>query len=388
MITDAAVVILAGGQGTRMKSRMAKVLHRAGGKALVEHAIDTARQVAPPDRVFVVVGHQADAVRALWQNCPEWSAPPAPRPVLADTARAEPTWAQTNLVPVRAEPTPVRAEPTPVRAEPVEAQAGPSTSSGQALRQAQGERFEGEHAISIQSEVPDAAHAEPASAQTVQVGADVTRISAADLPQLMRHGWRDLLASVGRASASEAGAGRALALQALQALSRFQLLCALRDGPQGVQALNALAAHQLGLPTQGWYAGRPVMVTHNDYDLGLMNGDVGLCLPNQGVLRVAFGNGAGGVRWVLPSRLDAVETVFAMTVHKSQGSEFEHVTLVLPAQGAPVLTRELLYTGITRARLRLSLWCPSAAVLDATVQRKVLRSGGLAQGLRQEPGLT
>jgi len=124
------------------------------------------------------------------------------------------------------------------------------------------------------------------------------------------------------------------------------------------------------------------MVTRNDYNLGLMNGDVGLCLETERGLRVAFAQadaaGQASVRWVLPSRLDAVETVFAMTVHKSQGSEFDHVALVLPDRAAPVLTRELLYTGITRAKQRLTLVAPQAGVLRQAVVQKVWRSGGLA----------
>lgn len=92
----------------------------------------------------------------------------------------------------------------------------------------------------------------------------------------------------------------------------------------------------------------------------------------------ASADGSNGVRWVLPSRLDAVETVFAMTVHKSQGSEFEHVALVLPDKIAPVLTRELLYTGITRAKTQLTLVVPQAGVLRQAAAQKILRSGGLS----------
>jgi exodeoxyribonuclease V alpha subunit len=92
---------------------------------------------------------------------------------------------------------------------------------------------------------------------------------------------------------------------------------------------------------------------------------------------VAFAQGCT-LRWVLPSRLDAVETVFAMTVHKSQGSEFDHVALLLPDKIAPVLTRELLYTGITRAKHRLTLVVPQAGVLRQAAAAKILRSGGLA----------
>ncbi|MCW2312897.1 exodeoxyribonuclease V subunit alpha [Rhodoferax antarcticus] len=176
----------------------------------------------------------------------------------------------------------------------------------------------------------------------------------------------------------------AQALALLHTLSQFQILCALREGPWGVLALNRNIARALGFPLDGWYAGRPVMVTRNDYNLGLMNGDIGLCLPTARGLRVAFASlgdsGNLGVRWVLPSRLDAVETVFAMTVHKSQGSEFDQVTLVLPDRVAPVLTRELLYTGITRAKTRLTLVVPQAGVLRQAVATQILRSGGLTMG--------
>jgi exodeoxyribonuclease V alpha subunit len=144
-----------------------------------------------------------------------------------------------------------------------------------------------------------------------------------------------------------------------------------------VDQLNRRLALALDLPPEGWYAGRPVMVTRNDYQLALMNGDVGLCLAHAKGLRVAFPDGQGGVRWVNPSRLDAVDNVFAMTVHKSQGSEFAHVCLVLPDLPVAVLTRELLYTGLTRAKHRLTLVVPQADVLWRAVAAKVLRSGGL-----------
>ena len=144
-----------------------------------------------------------------------------------------------------------------------------------------------------------------------------------------------------------------------------------------MQALNRRIALALGFPPEGWYPGRPVMATRNDYALKLMNGDIGLCLPHAKGLRVAFPDGAGGVHWVQPSRLDAVESVFAMTVHKSQGSEFEHVCLVLPEQPVAVLTRELLYTGITRAKTRLTLAVPAVPVLLRSVERQIVRSGGL-----------
>ena len=186
------------------------------------------------------------------------------------------------------------------------------------------------------------------------------------------------------------------ACDVLQAFNRFQLLCALRHGPHGVDGLNQLIAeglHERGLIESrlGWYEGRPVMVTRNDYNLGLANGDVGICLrmpddSGKPRLTVAFLANAGAttrIRHVLPSRLGEVSTVYAMTVHKSQGSEFEHVALVLPTEASNVLTRELLYTGITRARQWFSL-VGSAAIIDGTTERRTRRYSGLAERLARD----
>src|SRR5690554_1643629 len=189
-----------------------------------------------------------------------------------------------------------------------------------------------------------------------------------------------------------------LARSVLQAFSDFQVLCALRRGPWGVEGLNELIAHHLLkqrlIPrAEGWYAGRPVLITGNDYNLGLMNGDVGITfsLPwgtndqnndaqPQPVLRVAFpsSDGSGDIRWISPSRLQQLETVYAMTVHKSQGSEFNHTCLVLPDRLSPVLTRELVYTGITRARNWFSLITGDASVFSESVEQRVVRASGLA----------
>lgn len=198
------------------------------------------------------------------------------------------------------------------------------------------------------------------------------------------------------------------AARVLAAYGRFQLLCALRRGPFGVEGLNPLIANglrQAGLirSAEGWFPGRPVLVTRNDYSLGLMNGDIGIALelparqwvageervdPAHLVTRVAFPAMDGGVRWVLPSRLQEVETVFAMTVHKSQGSEFEHTCLVLPDRLNPVLTRELVYTGITRARSWFSLLLPDQQVLAEALERRVTRTSGLGEWLLSASRLT
>ncbi len=200
--------------------------------------------------------------------------------------------------------------------------------------------------------------------------------------------------------ALEDGAWERWAQSVLTAFDAFRLLCALRRGPWGVEGLNQRVAAELlrlGLieADHGWYEGRPVLVTRNDYSLGLMNGDIGIALrlPERNddgslrfALRVAFprNDGSGGVRFVLPSRLVEVDTVFAMTVHKSQGSEFAHTALVLPDALNPVLTKELVYTGITRARDWFSLVESLPGVFEEAVRRKVRRLSGLMLHLRPE----
>lgn len=192
----------------------------------------------------------------------------------------------------------------------------------------------------------------------------------------------------------------AWASEVLSAYSHFQLLCALRKGPWGVEGLNLHIAKILRSEKllfgsdytleKGWYEGRPVLVTQNDYGLKLMNGDIGITLavpdprnPQQKLLRVSFPSSSATsdadnpIRWVLPSRLHAVETVFAMTVHKSQGSEFLHTALLLPPTINPILTRELVYTGITRARDWLTLVEAKRGVLNEAVVREVVRVSGV-----------
>ena len=207
-------------------------------------------------------------------------------------------------------------------------------------------------------------------------------------------GYRHYLRSIGRhrpapGTPADAPTWEQWAALVLNSFESFQLLCAVRKGPWGVEGLNERVArvlHNAGLidTRQPWYEGRPVLVTRNDYGLGLMNGDIGIALrlPDENgepLLRVAFprNDGSGGVRFVLPSRLNEVETVFAMTVHKSQGSEFSHTALVLPDALNPVLTKELVYTGITRAKHCFSLVEPRAGVFEEAVERKVRRISGL-----------
>jgi len=127
------------------------------------------------------------------------------------------------------------------------------------------------------------------------------------------------------------------------------------------------------------------MITRNDYNLGLFNGDIGITLPDPEAsagdhLYVYFRDAAGKVRRFLPHRLPQHEAVYAMTVHKSQGSEFDHVVLVLPDKDYPLMTRELIYTGLTRARRKVSIW-GTEPVLTSSISRKIERSSGLREAL-------
>lgn len=185
----------------------------------------------------------------------------------------------------------------------------------------------------------------------------------------------------------------------LMAFSRYRLLCAVREGPFGVMGLNQRIEQSLQragliltdsmaqrLPSSGsgrWYPGRPIMIGRNDSALGLFNGDIGIALKNaEGELRVYFAMPDSTIKSVAPNRLPEHETAYAMTVHKSQGSEFDHTALVLPTHFLPVLTRELVYTAITRARERLSLYADESVLLRA-IQTPTLRRSGLVERLQQ-----
>ncbi|MEJ2589841.1 MAG: exodeoxyribonuclease V subunit alpha [Candidatus Thiodiazotropha sp.] len=182
--------------------------------------------------------------------------------------------------------------------------------------------------------------------------------------------------------------------QLFERLRGFRVLCALRGGPDGAERINAAITRQLqrmGLASSDseWYPGRPVMITRNDYPLELYNGDTGIVLPHpEGGerLSVAFAGTDGEPRWISPARLSECETVYALTVHKSQGSEFDQVVLKLPDQMSPVLCRELIYTAITRSRGRFALTGPTAVFRDA-VGHRLARQGGLSDLLaRRQPG--
>ena len=173
------------------------------------------------------------------------------------------------------------------------------------------------------------------------------------------------------------------------AFSKYQILCALKDGPLGVNGLNEAVEAQLNKnnvidTSRAWYAGRPIIVAENDYGLNLYNGDVGIVLPKliegKTILKACFIGSDQTVRWLQPSRLPKHQTVYAMTIHKSQGSEFDHVALALPDYHLPILSKELLYTGITRAKSALTL-LSKGPVIRTALSQKVKRASGLRERL-------
>ncbi|MCG9543408.1 exodeoxyribonuclease V subunit alpha [Vibrio sp. Isolate33] len=187
----------------------------------------------------------------------------------------------------------------------------------------------------------------------------------------------------------------ARAKSVLDLFSQCRLLCSIREGDFGVKGLNhrierALAARRLVNPHNDelWYHGRPVMVTRNDHGLGLYNGDIGICMleadSNQSDstprLKVYFELPDGSVKAVLPSRVPDHETAYAMTIHKSQGSEFDLTLMILPPDFSPILTRELIYTGITRAKKRLMMFSDTN-VLKRGIKVKTERVSGLGSRL-------
>jgi exodeoxyribonuclease V alpha subunit len=216
--------------------------------------------------------------------------------------------------------------------------------------------------------------------------ADVRWVQSDDDAAL--RGVLDEVATVGAELVSAALAGDAVT--ALEAADRIKVLAATRRGPLGLDEwtgrIEAAVAGQVAMfhPGRRWHVGRPVLVTANDRDNGVFNGDVGVVVRGDGAMEVAITDG-DGIRLLPPSRLDRVETWWAMTVHKSQGSEFGHAVVSLPDRRSPILTRELLYTAVTRARDRLTV-VGSEDALRAAVERPLARASGLQERLWPTPG--
>lgn len=219
----------------------------------------------------------------------------------------------------------------------------------------------------------------------------------ADLEVREPAGLEGLRADVLDASGALIAAARAgRTADALEGLDRHRLLCAHRRGPFGVARWSQEVERWLGQAHPGfadpapgeraspWWAGRPLLVTGNDYDLGLYNGDTGVVVREHGALRAVFGRPAEP-RSFAPARLGGVQTVHAMTVHRSQGSQFQRVTMVLPPPESPLLTRELLYTAVTRAE-RVVRVVGSEEAVRAAVARPVSRASGLRERLGSASG--
>ncbi|MEY2492970.1 MAG: exodeoxyribonuclease alpha subunit [Verrucomicrobiota bacterium] len=173
--------------------------------------------------------------------------------------------------------------------------------------------------------------------------------------------------------------------EALGRLNEFVVLCALRRGPFGAETVNALVERMLFEAgkkdtTNKYFSGQPVMIVRNDYNIGLFNGDIGIVLPDAEGWRVFFPGEDGELRSFSPARLPEHETAFALTVHKSQGSEFREVLIILPQEDTPLLTRELIYTAVTRARRDVEVWA-GEALLNQAIGRKVRRNSGLRDSL-------
>ena len=266
----------------------------------------------------------------------------------------------------------------------------------------QSRRFAGAIGLLAQA-VNRGAGAEALALLRAPTGAELALVQAADAQAVARlavhgrpgaggddFGYAACLQLLGQRPAPQAGF-EPWVRELLTRYDRMRVLCAVREGPWGVAAVNT--AIETALALQGllqrrgeWYEGRPVMVTRNDPALGVYNGDIGLVLATPGAdggttLRAWFMDGSA-LRSVAISRLVDVETAFAMTVHKSQGSEFAHVLLVLPEDDSPVLTRELVYTGITRARQAFTLVAPQPLRLEAACARLTRRLSGLGTMLR------
>jgi exodeoxyribonuclease V alpha subunit len=176
---------------------------------------------------------------------------------------------------------------------------------------------------------------------------------------------------------------------ALSRVADFQILCALRQGPWGVSGVTEMVERWMRRrgygSARGFYKGRPILITANDYQLGLWNGDLGVCWPEEGRMWVWFEDlGApSALRRLAPAKLPGHATAWAVTVHKSQGSEFEEVLLVLPDRPSRVVTRELVYTAVTRARRRVTVVSEEGLFRGALAERSV-RFSGLASRLIEE----
>ena len=213
--------------------------------------------------------------------------------------------------------------------------------------------------------------------------ADNITVLQTDIIEHIGHHYAQFMAEVYRSPRPEVGA-------LFQSFNRFQVLCAIHYGNQGVAGINrrvelSLTRRGFACPSDSWYPGRPVLITRNDYSLDLFNGDIGLCLPDpvDGSILVWFAGTNGGMRSYSPYRLPPCETVFAMTIHKSQGSEFANVVVVLPDEDNRILSRELIYTAVTRAKESVAV-VAGQQVFKQALSRNIERCSGLAELLNEQ----
>ena len=197
------------------------------------------------------------------------------------------------------------------------------------------------------------------------------------------HPVREIAVAAGRRIVEAARVGESA--EAITALGSFRLLCAHRRGPYGVATWNAVVEGWLvneidRFAEDAWYVGRPLLVTQNDYGLRLYNGDTGVIVVQRTAANALFSSVRGGLVEISPTRLEAVDTVHAMTVHKSQGSQIDVAAVLLPDASSRILTRELLYTAVTRARKSLIV-CGTEPAIQAALTRPVAHASGLGQRL-------
>ncbi|MGE5386398.1 MAG: exodeoxyribonuclease V subunit alpha [Betaproteobacteria bacterium] len=235
----------------------------------------------------------------------------------------------------------------------------------------------GRLAAAVRDNRPKAAVAELGADASVTLLADAATAPTATTWQRLIDGYRDYFAAI----AAFDGDPRPV----FEAFGRFRILSPLRIGPRGVEALNTgldrHAAAEAATAQGAWYTGRPIMILANDPATRLFNGDIGIVLPHGDGLCACFAEGADFRRLPL-ARLPAHESAFALTVHKSQGSEFDRIAFLLPSQELPLLTRELAYTAITRARHGIDL-IGDPALLECAIGRPTIRYSGLAARLGQ-----
>jgi exodeoxyribonuclease V alpha subunit len=238
-------------------------------------------------------------------------------------------------------------------------------------------RFGEASAIAALAEAVRTGDTEGALALLARESEEVQWVDPEDAPGLDRVKAEVIAAGVEMVSAARAGTADI----ALAAANRVKVLAATRRGPLGVEDWTGLLEAEVSAsvpgftPARRWHVGRPVMVTANDPINGVFNGDAGVVVAREAGMEVVLGS-AGAIRVLAPSRLDRVETWWAMTIHKSQGSEFDHAVVSLPQAASPILTRELLYTAVTRARRRLTVVGTEESVRAAIV-RPVARASGL-----------